>query len=116
MLSNMLIICFFVALFAARYRCAERMVFVLIIAVVGAVQAPRAGERHGRVFGQYLNLLASVGVSNTLPRRWFSAALPCLPRLERGLALGLPLAVIEKCLLDPARDDEDAGQDELSAG
>ena len=37
--------------------------------------------------------------------------LPLLKLLERELTLGLPLAEIEKCLLDPAQDSEDAGQD-----
>jgi diguanylate cyclase (GGDEF)-like protein len=37
--------------------------------------------------------------------------LPLLKLLDRDLKLDLPMADIEKCLLDPAQDSEDAGQD-----
>ena len=37
--------------------------------------------------------------------------LPLLKLLDRDLKLNLPMAEIEKCLLDPAQDSEDAGQD-----
>ena len=37
--------------------------------------------------------------------------LPLLKLLDRDLKLDLPMAEIEKCLLDPAQDSEDAGQD-----
>ena len=37
--------------------------------------------------------------------------LPLLKLLERKLKLGLPMADVEKCLLDLAQDVEDAGQD-----
>lgn len=37
--------------------------------------------------------------------------LPLLKLLERQLKLGLPMADIEKCLLDPAQDVQDARQD-----
>jgi len=37
--------------------------------------------------------------------------LPLLKLLDRDLKLDLPMAEIEKCLLDPAQDSEDSGQD-----
>ncbi|MFZ4536162.1 GGDEF domain-containing response regulator [Propionivibrio sp.] len=37
--------------------------------------------------------------------------LPLLKLLERDLKLGLPMADIEKCLIDQAQETEDAGQD-----
>jgi len=37
--------------------------------------------------------------------------LPLLKLLDRDLKLNLPMAEIEKCVLDPAQDSEDAGQD-----
>ncbi|MBL0167578.1 MAG: diguanylate cyclase [Propionivibrio sp.] len=37
--------------------------------------------------------------------------LPLLKLLDRDLKLDLPMAEIEKCLLDPAQDSKDAGQD-----
>lgn len=37
--------------------------------------------------------------------------LPLLKLLDRDLKLDLPMADIEKCLLDPAQDSEDVGQD-----
>jgi diguanylate cyclase (GGDEF)-like protein len=37
--------------------------------------------------------------------------LPLLKLLDRDLKLDLPMAEIEKCLLDPVQDSEDAGQD-----
>jgi len=40
-----------------------------------------------------------------------SQVLPLLNLLERELKLGLPMADIEKCLLDPAQKGQDVGQD-----
>lgn len=37
--------------------------------------------------------------------------LPLLKLLDRDMKLDLPMAEIEKCLLDPAQDSEDTGQD-----
>lgn len=42
--------------------------------------------------------------------------LPLMRLLEQHLQLGLPLAQIEKRLLDPAQDGKDAGRDSSSAG